>query len=182
MPSDRSRAPDQTRDGYTGVVAQQGRVILDRDFNAQQGLTADRIAADALRLRRPLRHAGRRLRDQPAGAPTARRAARRFWSPPITVPPARRRRPAAAVDFLIAPGTMYLGGQRVVLPRPAGRRGRHLQLLRPAGLAGAAAARRARRRASSWSTSIGPGAGGQRRRGPRPAARSRSAAPTRRSG
>ena len=48
MPSDRSRAPDRTRYGYTGVVAQQGRVILDRDFNAQQSLTADRITADAL--------------------------------------------------------------------------------------------------------------------------------------
>jgi hypothetical protein len=48
MPSDRSRGPDRTRFGYSGVAAQQGRVILDRDFNAQQSLTADRIAGDAL--------------------------------------------------------------------------------------------------------------------------------------
>src|SRR4051794_19667605 len=33
MPSDRSRPPDPAQDGYTGVVFQQGRVTLDRDFN-----------------------------------------------------------------------------------------------------------------------------------------------------
>src|SRR5579862_1200147 len=48
MPSDRSRRIDRPHFGYTGVVAQQGRVILDRDFNAQQGLEAARVASDAL--------------------------------------------------------------------------------------------------------------------------------------
>ena len=47
MASDRSRRTDGLRDGYTGVVAQQGRVTLDRDFNAEHGFLTGRIEAEA---------------------------------------------------------------------------------------------------------------------------------------
>jgi Family of unknown function (DUF6519) len=108
MPSDRSRRTDPTRFGYKDVVAQQGRVVLDRDFNAAQGLTADRIAADALDFVGPCGTPDDGFRislpiaplppifSPPAGLPQE--------SPPVTV--------GGAGDFLIAPGTMYVGGQR----------------------------------------------------------------------
>jgi hypothetical protein len=113
MPSDRSRAPDPTRYGYTGVVAQQGRVVLDRDFNAQQGLTADRIAADALDFVGPVGTPDNgfaiTLPSQQTSPPT-------FWSPPITVSTSPPETPGGAGDFLVSPGTMYVGGQRVCFP------------------------------------------------------------------
>jgi hypothetical protein len=112
MPSDRSRTADRTRFGYTGVVAQQGRVILDRDLNAQQSFTADRIAREAIDVIGPCGTPddGFRISVGPFGSPP------HFWSPPPTSPPAGS--PPDGVgssrDFLISPGTMYLGGQRVV--------------------------------------------------------------------
>src|SRR5580704_18447342 len=113
MPSDRSRAPDRTRYGYTGVVAQQGRVVLDRDFNAQQSLTADRIAADALDFVGPVGTPDNgfaiSLPDQQTSPPT-------FWSPPIEITTSPPETPGGAGDFLVSPGTMYIGGQRVCFP------------------------------------------------------------------
>jgi len=114
MPSDRSRRTDPTCYGYTGVVAQQGRVILDRDFNAQQGLTADRIAADALDFVGPCGTPDDGFRiSVPGGSPPSPP----FWTPPVgpqgSPPP---EAPGGHGDFLISPGTMYLGGQRVVFP------------------------------------------------------------------
>ena len=118
MPSDRSRAPDPTRYGYTGVVAQQGRVILDRDFNAQQSLTADRIAADALDFVGPCGTPDDgfaiTLPDPNASPPPT------FWSPPLTDPASPPETPGSAGDFLVAPGTMYVGGQRVCFPSQQG--------------------------------------------------------------
>jgi hypothetical protein len=113
LPSDRSRAPDRIRFGYTGVAAQQGRVILDRDFNAQQSLTADRIAVDALDFVGPCGTPDDGLRislpDSPGSPPS-------FWSPPLAVPTSPPETPGGAGDFLVAPGTMYVGGQRVFFP------------------------------------------------------------------
>jgi len=45
MPSDRSRPPDPASDAYTGVAYQQGRVTLDRDYNAQREIIDQRDAA-----------------------------------------------------------------------------------------------------------------------------------------
>ncbi len=97
-PATAAAAPDRTRYGYTGVVAQQGRVILDRDFNAQQGLDRRPHRRRCARLRRPVRHPGRRLPHQPAGGATAAAilepagsGARRLRG----LRPARRRPPAA---------------------------------------------------------------------------------------
>src|SRR5258708_28581443 len=109
MPSDRSRGPDRTRFGYIGVGAQQGRVILDRDFNAQQSFTADRIAADALDFVGPCGtpDCGFRISlIDPNGPPP------NFWKPPVTVTASPPETPGEAGDFLVAPGTLYLCGQR----------------------------------------------------------------------
>jgi hypothetical protein len=115
MASDRSRAFDRPRLGYTGVVAQQGRVTLDRDVNAQTALTADRIAFDALAFVGPCG-----TPDDGYGISTARFIARQQdIVDPIHVP-SPPDRPPIAVDyfnFRIAPGTMYLGGQAVTLQR-----------------------------------------------------------------
>ena len=94
MASDRSRRTDRPHFGYAGVVAQQGRVILDRDFNAQQGLAADRVASDALNV------------IGPCGTPDD---GFRINSPAQSSPPAES-------DFTISPGIMYVGGQLVTLP------------------------------------------------------------------
>ena len=48
MPSDRTRTSDDLRQRYKAVVMQQGRVILDRDFNALQEIVDGQIAANAL--------------------------------------------------------------------------------------------------------------------------------------
>src|ERR1700736_6344289 len=94
MASDRSRRTDRPHFGYFGVVAQQGRVFLDRDFNAQQGLAADRVAADALNF------------VGPCGTPDD---GFRIRIPAASPPP-------DANNFSILPGEMYLGGQLVTLP------------------------------------------------------------------
>jgi hypothetical protein len=110
MPGDRSRRFDDPRHGYTGVVAQQGRVILDRDFNAAQALTLTRIAADALDEIGPCGTSDDGFRIAlPDSSPTSPPLATPVVSPPAS--------PGGTGDFLIGPGTMYLGGQRVEFPR-----------------------------------------------------------------
>jgi Family of unknown function (DUF6519) len=106
MSSDESRSPRDRHDGYTGVVAQQGRVIVDRDFNALRDVIDHRVEADALDI------------VGPCGTPDDGFAI----SLVETSPPSAFSPPAGDfLDFLIAPGTMYLGGERVVFPpRPAG--------------------------------------------------------------
>ena len=114
MPSDRSRRTDDLRDGYKEVVAQQGRVILDRDFNALQGLADERIAAETLDVIGPCGTPDNGFEISlpqlsPPGPP--------LWSPPGGFGPSGPR----DFEFLIAPGTMYVGGQRAVFPgRQAG--------------------------------------------------------------
>ena len=115
MPSDRSRRTDDLRDGYKEIVAQQGRVILDRDFNALQGLTDERIAADARDMVGPCGtpddgFAISLPQTSPPGPP--------FWSPPGGFGPVGPQ----DYNFVISPGTMYVGGQRAVFPgRQAGQ-------------------------------------------------------------
>src|SRR4051812_23595315 len=113
MPSDRSRRTDGLRDGYTGAVAQQGRVTLDRDFNAEHGFIAGRIEGEARDVIGPFGTPDDGFAisiplTSPPGLP--------LWSPPAPLPP-----PPHASDFLINPGTMYVGGERAVFPaQPAG--------------------------------------------------------------
>ncbi len=114
MSSDRSRRRDKLGDGYKEVVAQQGRVILDRDFNAVQSLTAERIAHDALDFVGPCGTPddGFAISTLPTSPPEPR-----LWSPPAFPDPDVGER----FDFLISPGTMFVGGERAYLPgRQAG--------------------------------------------------------------
>src|SRR5580698_10076118 len=111
MASDRSRRTDPPHFGYTGVVAQQGRVILDRDFNAQQGFEADRNALDALSF------------VGPSGTPDD--AFRIFTDPsaaqipnsPVSPPTSP---PSSNLNFDFTPGVMYVGGIAVTLPPSGG--------------------------------------------------------------
>ncbi len=105
MPSDRTRASHDLPQRYKAVVMQQGRVILDRDFNAFEEIVDGLIAANALEA------------IGPCGTPDDGFA--------IAIPtsgPSASLGPSASgqdpYDFLISPGTMYVGGQRVVLPAP----------------------------------------------------------------
>jgi N-acetylneuraminic acid mutarotase len=112
MPSDKTRTSDDIRQGYKGPVMQQGRVILDRDFNALQETLSAAIEADALDI------------IGPCGTPDDGFAISipGISSPPdpgLWVPPKPLVAPALPLqpfDFLISPGTMYVGGQRAVFP------------------------------------------------------------------
>ncbi len=115
MASDISRTDDGGRQHYKGVVMQQGRVILDRDFNALQETVEARTDADALDFVGPF------------GTPDNGFAIDMITpgSPPLWVPPPPLSPPEAHNrDFAISPGTMYLGGQRAVFsPADYGKSG-----------------------------------------------------------
>jgi Family of unknown function (DUF6519) len=96
MPTDRTRPSDDRRQGYRGVRYQQGRVILDRDLNAAEELTAEElrdVTRDVVGL---------------VGTPD-----NGFT---ITPPSKEVKRP---FDFTISAGTYYVGGVRVSFERPA---------------------------------------------------------------
>jgi hypothetical protein len=112
MSSDISRPANVRRQSDTGIVAQQGRVIVDRDVNALQEIVNDRDEAE--------------MRDVigPCGTPDDGFAISvADGSPPFHVAEILFRFPERqAVDFSISPGTMYVGGQRVVFPpHPGGQ-------------------------------------------------------------
>jgi hypothetical protein len=108
MPSDRSRRIDVPRFGYSGVVAQQGRVILDRDFNAQQGLESARTAFDALAVIGPCGTPdnGYEITIDPIFFRRELLLHIPPLSPPVGLTPS---------NFRIGAGAMYLGGQVVTL-------------------------------------------------------------------
>jgi hypothetical protein len=108
MPADRSRRTDGLRDAYVGVVTQQGRVTLDRDFNAEHGYLAGRLEAETIDVIGPCGTAddGFKISLPGSGAPP-------LWVPPQ---PLATPSPEPEFDFLISAGTMYLGGHRAVLP------------------------------------------------------------------
>lgn len=97
--SDRSRTSDDRRYHYKAVVAQQGRVIVDRDLNALETILIERADRDVLDIVGP---AGTPDNGFEISVPGA--------SPP---PPGS---PSAPFDFSVGPGSMYVGGQRVDLP------------------------------------------------------------------
>jgi hypothetical protein len=111
MPSDKTRTSDDIHQGYKGPVMQQGRVVLDRDFNALQEILSGTIEADVLDI------------IGPCGTPDDGFAISipAILSPPdpaLWIPPAPLDPPVShhPFDFLIRPGTMYVGGQRAVFP------------------------------------------------------------------
>lgn len=107
MSSDKSRSTSDRNYDYTGVVSQQGRVIVDRDFNALRDIIDGRVDADALDV------------IGPCGTPDNGFAISLIEASPPSILPSPPT--GHSLDFLIAPGTMYVGGQRVVFPaRPAG--------------------------------------------------------------
>jgi hypothetical protein len=112
MSSDRSRLATQPDDGFIGIVAQQGRVILDRDINALQEDVLKRIAAETLDIVGPC---GTPDNGFAISAPDTSPPAP-FYSPPEASPPPSPQALGIRGDFLISPGVMYLGGQRVEFP------------------------------------------------------------------
>jgi hypothetical protein len=92
MASDRTRTSDDLRQGYCAVDFQQGRVTVDRDFNALQEIAADGRRAEVLDV------------VGPSGTP----------DDGFLIDFAA----AAPGDFVIQAGTMYLGGLRVAFEPP----------------------------------------------------------------
>ena len=105
MPSDLTRPFDDASRQYKAVVMQQGRVILDRDFNALQEIVNRRAAADALDEIGPCGTPDNGFTiSLPENGPSA------SFSSSFSAP--------EPWDFLIASGTIYVGGQRVELEPP----------------------------------------------------------------
>jgi hypothetical protein len=109
MSSDRSRNCDDLIHQYKAVVAQQGRVILDRDLNALQETVSSRIEADALNVFGP---SGTPDDGFAISFPDSSPPSPPLWSPPSPLSPPTHQE----YDFLVSPGTMYVGGQRASLP------------------------------------------------------------------
>jgi hypothetical protein len=111
MPSDRSRRIDLPANGYVLPIAQQGRVVLDRDFNAWGSFLGTRIGADALDFVGPY---GTPDNGFAISKPTTSSPEVSFWSPPQPESPPQGE--GTGWDFLISGGTMYVGGLRVEWP------------------------------------------------------------------
>ena len=94
MTSDRARVTYDTSRRYHGVVAQQGRVSLEADWNEAQAITGAQLEA------RTLDFAG------PAGSPD-----RGFRITPVM------GEDVATGDLMASPGTLYVGGQRIGIAR-----------------------------------------------------------------
>jgi hypothetical protein len=116
MPSDRSRPPDSPQDAYTGVVMQQGRVILDRDFNTLRETIDDRDRKITLDVVGPCGTPDDGFRILQSGSGGL------VQSPPLSPPSSPPLSPPSSApytgyfDLGISPGTMYVGGLRVEWP------------------------------------------------------------------
>ena len=135
MPSDRSRPPDPSSDAYTGVAMQQGRVLLDRDFNAERDILdyRDRVTARDEIGRCGTPDNGFGISAMPRFIVRAANAIGNLplnFSPPINFSP-----PASDYNLRIGAGTIHVGGLRVELPCPFGRDESRIHLFRPARLA-----------------------------------------------
>lgn len=98
---------------YKAVVGQQGRVILDRDFNALQETVNGQIEADALDIIGPC---GTPDDGFAISLPVASPPGPTLWIPPSPLSPPVPH----DFDFLVSPGTMYVGGERAVFPATEG--------------------------------------------------------------
>src|SRR5580692_4560224 len=94
MTSDRARVTDDPSRRYHGVVAQQGRVSLEADWNEAQAVAAAQLAARTLDV------IGR------AGSPD-----RGYEVTPVA------DGDDVTGDLLVRAGTLYVGGQRVLAAR-----------------------------------------------------------------
>ena len=113
MSSDRSRISDRPRRPYTGIVAQQGRVLLDRDVNDLQDIVLSRLSTDVRDIVGPSGTPDDGFRiSAPDTAPSPG-----FWSPPEPATASPPEAPGSGDDFLIGAGSMYLGGHRIEFPR-----------------------------------------------------------------
>ena len=105
MASDISRTPDDPNQPNTGVVAQQGRVIVDRDVNTLQRIIDTRIEAEARDVIGPAGTPDDGFAVSfPQGSPPQIPP---FWTPPAPL----TLGPEPGLDFLVKPGTMYVGGR-----------------------------------------------------------------------
>jgi hypothetical protein len=112
MSSDRSRLSDRPRHLYAGIVAQQGRVLLDRDINDLQDIVLSRLATEVRDLVGPSGTSDDGFRiGGPNAAPSPG-----FWSPPEPSTGSPPEDLGSGDDFLIGAGSMYLGGHRVEFP------------------------------------------------------------------
>jgi Family of unknown function (DUF6519) len=94
MTSDRARITYDPSRRYHGVVAQQGRVSLEADWNEAQAIAGAQLEA------RTLDFVG------PAGSPD-----RGYQITPV------KKGEDATGDFLVSPGTLYVGGRRLSQPQ-----------------------------------------------------------------
>ena len=108
MPSDRSRTSDDLSQNYKAVMTQQGRVIVDRDFNALQDIINGQLAADVGGIIGPCGTPdnGFLIGPEPSILPLEEN--------PILERSLILRRPFPTEpwNFSIGAGTMYIGGQR----------------------------------------------------------------------
>lgn len=112
MSSDRSRLSDRPRHLYAGIVAQQGRVLLDRDVNDLQDIVLSRLATDVRDIVGPSGTPDDGFRISPPNAAPSPG----FWSPPKPATSSPPDDLGSGDDFLIGAGSMYLGGHRVEFP------------------------------------------------------------------
>ena len=112
MPSDRSRLSDRPRHLYAGIVAQQGRVLLDRDVNDLQDIVLSHLATDVRDIVGPSGTPDDGFRISPPNAAPSPG----FWSPPEPATSSPPEDLGSGDDFLIGAGSMYLGGHRVEFP------------------------------------------------------------------
>jgi hypothetical protein len=92
MPGDRDRFSYDEKQQYRSVVAQQGRVTVPADWNEAQEIFAEEQRKESLDI------------VGPAGTPDDGYR--------IDIP-----QNSPNYDFLVSPGTMYVGGERVFLPQ-----------------------------------------------------------------
>src|SRR3954454_6308107 len=93
MPSDRARGTYDANQQYRSVVMQQGRGLLEADWNEQQEIAAEALRAETREL------------VGPSGTPDD----------------GYRVFPGANREVIVSGGTMYVGGVRVTLPKFFGR-------------------------------------------------------------
>ncbi|WP_426610537.1 DUF6519 domain-containing protein [Bradyrhizobium sp. McL0616] len=112
MPSDRSRLSDRPRRLYSGIVAQQGRVLLDRDVNELEDIVLSRLATDVREIVGPSGTPDDGFRISPPNTTPSPG----FFSPPEPATSSPPEVLGGGDDFLIGAGSMYLGGHRVEFP------------------------------------------------------------------
>ena len=109
MAGDRARVSFDPSRQWRGLVAQQGRVTVEADWNEAAAIDAERVRELTLSVVGTL--------GTPDGGyvvtafPTA-------GSPPAGAPPAGSPPPSGPGDLIIGPGTLYVGGERLGLDAP----------------------------------------------------------------